>query len=176
MAQVQGPEFELRNFGEMSGMGYRRQAFMFDTVAVTVNHHCIYASDGDEVGVRVEVQQLEATPGATESDAFELRLHGPLFRADLFSLSTGGPDNMDRAHYHPYFEGRDPGDRLFEPEIVEDPMGWLSGKLSDLPALLRTSRHPELVDEADAARVAESTPSIVAVVSEYLEEVPRPTG
>jgi hypothetical protein len=98
---------ELRSVGEVSSAGYVRRAFLFETVGITAQLWSEQGGDGREAGVRVEMQRLDEQPGASEYDAVELRLHDPIFRADLFRIDTGAPGNFDRAHYH-RFEGRYP--------------------------------------------------------------------
>jgi hypothetical protein len=164
-------ELELRSVGHVSSAGFLRRAFLFETVGITVQLWSERGSTGDETGVRVEIQRLEEERGACEFDAVELRLHDPIFRADLFSLSSGDPGNLDLAHFHS-FVGRDPGDRIFEPSLASDPLGWLAGQLADLDGLLVAMGRPELRSAEDARRVAESAPAVVAAVRAFLSAVP----
>src|SRR5271165_6946561 len=127
------PALELREVGSVSRTGCQRRVFLFETIGITVFHWCERAADGDEIGARVEIQRLEERPGTHEFHAVELLLHDPLFRADLFRLSTGTRGNLDRAHYHPRFTGRSACGRVFEPELTADPVSWLARRLSDLP-------------------------------------------
>jgi hypothetical protein len=117
------------------------------------------------------MQRLDEQPGEREYDAVELRLHDPIFRADLFTIDTGAPGNFDRAHYH-RFEGRFPGERFFDPALADSPLTWLAGRLSDLDGLLEAAGRPELQHAADARRVAESVRSIVAAVQELMSMIP----
>ena len=169
---MHAPDLELKEVGSVGRAGYVRWAFMFQTIAITVQHSGLRAADGEEVGVRVEIQRLEEHWGADESEAVELRIFDPIFRADLFSLSRGSPGNFDRAHYHPSFNGRDPGERVFAVEFTDNPIAWLREKLSDLGGLLETAGRPELVNNADSARVAAAVPSIVEAVTQFLDSVP----
>jgi hypothetical protein len=162
---------ELRSVGEVSSAGYLRRVFLFETIGITAQHWSEQASDGREVGVRVEVQRLDEQPGGREYDAVELRLYDPVFRADLFTLETCAPGNFDRAHYH-RFEGRYPGERYFDPALTNDPMTWLAGRLSDLDGLLDAVGRPELRHAADARRVAESAPAVAGAVQELLSMIP----
>jgi len=162
---------ELRSVGQVSSAGYLRRVFLFETIGITAQLWSEEASDGREIGVRVEMQRLDEQPGEREYDAVELRLHDPIFRADLFTIDTGAPGNFDRAHYHS-FEGRFPGERFFDPGLTDSPLTWLSGRLSDLDELLQAVGRPELRHTADARRVAESVPSVVAAVQELMSTIP----
>lgn len=170
---MHAPALELREVGTVSSTGCQRRVFLFETIGITVHHWCERAADGDEVGARVEIQRLEERPGDHEFHAWEFLLHDPLFRADLFRISTGTPGNFDRAHYHPRFDGRVAGGRVFEPELTADPLSWLAGRLSDLPGLLEKAGRPELVYEPDVRRVREAVPAIIAVVRDYLDVLPE---
>lgn len=156
------------NFGQVSGSGYQRLAFLFQTVGITMQHYRIHADEGDELGVRVEIQHLDARPGPDESDAWELRLHAPIFRADLFTLSTGVPGNLERAHYHPIFSGRSPIERVFDVRIRTEPLTWLTDVLSDFDALLTAAGCAHLAGRGDGARVAAALPAIVEAVEQFL--------
>jgi hypothetical protein len=162
------PKPEFLGFGQVSGSGYQRLAFLFETVGITMQHYRIHADDGDELGVRIEIQHLDADPGPDESDAWELRLHDPIFRVDLFTLSTGVPGNLDRAHYHPVFSGRYPGERVFDVRIQTEPLTWLTDVLSDLDALLATAGCANLAGRGDGARVAAAVPAIIEAARQFL--------
>jgi hypothetical protein len=162
---------ELRSVGQVSSAGYLRRAFLFETIGITAQLWSEQGDDGREVGVRVEIQRLDEQPGEREYDAVELRLHDPIFRADLFTISSGAPGNFDRAHYH-RFAGRFPGERFFDPALSDDPLAWLAGRLSDLDGLLEAAGRPELRHAADARRVAASGPAVVAAVRDLMSTVP----
>jgi hypothetical protein len=162
---------ELRGVGQVSSAGYLRRVFLFETIGITAQHWSEQASDGREVGVRVEIQRLDEQPGDQEYDAVELRLHDPIFRADMFTLETGTPGNFDRAHYH-RFEGRYPGERFFDPALSQDPLTWLEGRLADLDGLLDAVGRPELRHPGDARRVAESAAAVTAAVRELMLMIP----
>lgn len=168
---MRAPDLEMKDVGALSSAGYERWIFAFETISIMVQHAGTRAAGDEEVGVRVEIQQLEEQSGRTESDAIEMRLYDPIFRADLFALSSGEPGNIDGAHYHPYFDGRDPGDRVFDPALTDDPIGWLTLALSDLDGLLETAGRPELAHRADTSRVAAAVPSIIEAVRMFLASV-----
>jgi hypothetical protein len=166
---------ELRSVGEVSSAGYLRRAFLFETVGITAQLWSEQAGDGRETGVRVEMQRLDEQPGASEYDAVELRLHDPIFRADLFRIDTGAAGNFDRAHYH-RFEGRFPGERFFDPALSSDPLAWLAARLSDLDAMLEAAGRPELRHTPDARRVAEAAPAVVAAVADLMSLIHDPSA
>ena len=172
----EGTTLELRDLGGVSSSGYVRRVFLFETLGITAQNWRERAEDGDEIGVRVEIQCLEEGPGRQEFDAVELRLHDPIFRADLFTLSTGRSGNFDRAHYHDSFTDREPGPRHFEPELTKDPMGWLEAKLSNLDRLLELAGRAELAHGGDSGRVALAVPSILDTVTELFDAVGVATG
>jgi hypothetical protein len=173
MVGMHAPAVELHDVGTVSATGCQRRVFLFETIGITVQHWRERTAVGDELGARIELQRLEQLPGSHEFHAWELRLYDPLFRADLFRLSTGLPGNFDRAHYHPRFNGREAHGRVFDPELTADPASWLERRLFDLPGLLEQAGHPELADEADVRRVREALPSIVVVVREFLDVLPE---
>ncbi len=63
--------------------------------------------------------------------------------------------------------------RVFEPELVTDPVGWLERRLADLPGLLEQAGHPELMHGPDVRRVREALPSTAGVVRESLQVLPE---
>ena len=148
---------ELRQSGSVSWEGYTRHAFLFDQIGVTLQLWMERAPDGDEIGVRAELQHLtvgNAGQHASEFSAKVMTLSGPIWRADIFTLTTGEPGNFDRAHAHPRFDGSEPCDREWDPLLSTDPFAWLAGQLGDLPALLTLAGAAELADSPDCARVA----------------------
>jgi hypothetical protein len=135
-----------------------------------------------ERGARVEVRLLadEARRGSPAA-AQRVVIDEPVFRADLFDQVGYPAGNLRSAHFHPTFHGVEPCDRQWRDDIKQDPIGWLSAELVDLPALLARSG-VELADaawlEADAAAVRDAVPGVVAAVestwaSVRLEEAGR---
>jgi hypothetical protein len=142
------------------------QAWVFDTVAVLVFpwHEPI---EPPERGARVEVRLLAAEPHrGSYAAAQRVVIDEPMFRADLFDQTTAPPGNLHSAHFHAYFEGVEPTDRLWPDAIKRDPTGWLAAELADLPGLL--ARGGANVDgaavEPDAAQLRDAIPAIVAAV------------
>jgi predicted HD phosphohydrolase len=162
------PAVELQDVGSVSSAGVQRRCFFFAGIGITAQHWRERADDGDETGVRVEIQRLTQDSGPMEFAAVQLLLHDPVWRADLFSFSAEPPGNFARAHYHPSFDGREPTDRHWDPELTRDPVTWLTGQLAHLDDLLAAAGRPELAGIADCGRVAAAAPAIGAAVREML--------
>ncbi len=165
------PPVELRNAGRVSSAGIERRCFFFDGIGITAQYWQERAQDGDENGVRVEIQRLSQDAGPMEFAATELRLHDPIWRADLFSFSAAPPGNFARAHYHPGFDRREPGERHWDAALTRDPVSWLTGQLSGLDQLLMAAGRPELAGTQDAGRVAAAAPAIGRAVGEMLAAI-----
>jgi predicted HD phosphohydrolase len=162
---------ELRDFGSVSSAGVQRRCFLFAGIGITAQHWRERAEDGDETGVRVEIQRLTQDSGPMEFAASELRLHDPLWRADLFSFSAEPPGNFARAHYHPGFDGREPAERHWDAGLTRDPVSWLTGQLGHLDELLVAAGRPELAGTQDSGRVAAAAPAIGGAVREMLAAI-----
>jgi hypothetical protein len=115
--------------------------------------------EGAESGVRVELRHLPrvALRGSIYS-AQPIAAEAPLLRVDLFETFPAGRGSCDRVHFHPSFDGWDPGERHFDPLLSSDPAGWLHRHLRDVGSL---SVH---VGPDDRAALAARTPEIVAAV------------
>jgi predicted HD phosphohydrolase len=163
-----GHAVELADVGEVSRAGVERRCFLFAEIGITVQRWLERTEDGDESGVRVEIQRLTQDRGPDEFAATELRLHDPLWRADLFSFSADRPGTFARAHYHPSFHGREPSDRHWDAQLTAAPLTWLAGQLTQLDELLVAAGHPEQAGTQDSARVSAATPAIVTAVREML--------
>jgi hypothetical protein len=122
-----------------------RYAFIFrDSFAITVEPFVVLdARSGNEHGARIQIRRVNAgvEPGEILAE--------PIWRGDLFRLTDGSPNNWDRAHYHPRFEGLQAGSRVMDPELSKDPIAWALGQLSDLKTLAARAAAPDF--EAVAA-------------------------
>ncbi len=151
-----------------------QQAFVFDRVAVIVLpwHEPM---DPPERGTRVEVRLLaDEPPQGSRFAAQRVVIDQPVFRADLFDQTNAPPGNLRSAHFHPYFDGVEPCDRVWDEKIQADPTGWLATELGDLPHLLERAR----VDvtgaswlDVDAAALRSAVPAIVAAVEDTWQAV-----
>ena len=79
-----------------------------------------------EHGCRVELRALApAGHRGSESAAQLITADAPLWRADLFDRLTDQPGSYGVAHYHPRFEGNEPSERNWDPQLTADPWSWL---------------------------------------------------
>ena len=155
------------------------QAFVFERVGIVVGD--LYFRDPDprpgqegaEHGVRLELRVFDRgdLKGSIYS-AMPIEVGRPIWRVDLLELVDGKPGSFNRTHHHPKFNGWDPTNREFLRELSADPLGWLSGQLADLPAVLeRAGVAPEVADPSDAASLRDIAPAIVGVVGMMLDKV-----
>jgi hypothetical protein len=153
-------------------------SFSFDKIAVTAED--IYFLDpvqkpdneGPERGVRVELRLLERGPHQGSVYAAQpFGMGTVIWRADLLESVAAGPGSADRMHFHPHMTDSEPGHRVFDTAIPADPIGWLTGQLSDLDELL--AGKVDGVEEfgADAAALRSEAPHIGSAVSTLLERV-----
>jgi hypothetical protein len=149
------------------------QAFCFGTVAVTLED--LYFVDPDplpgqedpERGVRVELRLMEASPWRGSIYAAQRAIVDTgLWRADFFESITGGPGSKDRMHHHPAMAEEEPGPRIFDQVLTDDPFGWLETRLADLPDVCLLPEHT-----AGAAELLANSAQIVAAARDMLERV-----
>jgi hypothetical protein len=154
------------------------QLFVFDRVAVVVGPWW-EPGEPPERGARVELRLRADEPHrGSESAAQRIVVDEPLFRADLFDTLDRAPGNLRAAHFHRGFDGVEPMDREWPPELRADPTGWLAGELDDLAALL-TRSGVDLSDtpwlSGDAAALREAIPAILAAVASTWHHVRNDT-
>lgn len=149
------------------------QAFCFGNVAVTLED--LYFIDPDpmpgqedpERGVRVELRLMEPQEWRGSIYAAQRSvLDEALWRADFFESITRGPGSKDRMHHHPAMTDNEPGRRVFERALTDDPLGWLEKRLVDLPEVCRGEAHETTVNELLA-----NVPQIVEAARVMLERV-----
>lgn len=154
-------------------------AFGFERLAVLVgdlyfvNPHPAPGQEGAERGVRLELRLLERQPlrGGIYS-AQPIGVDQPVWRVDLLESVASPPGSLDRAHHHPAFDGWEPGERHFVPELSAAPVEWLAGQLGDLDGVLaRAGVDTGMAGPGDAASLQEAAPEIVAVVRRLLDRV-----
>ena len=144
-----------------------RHAFVFDKIAVLVGpwHE---PADPPERGARVEVRLLDDEPRrGSASAAQRVVIDRPLFRADLFDQVDKPPGNLRSAHFHPWFDGVEPCERSWPPELARDPLGWLESELVELRRLAERGGVPA----ADAADLDDDAVTLKAAIPELLRAV-----
>jgi hypothetical protein len=83
-----------------------------------------------EHGCRVELRERPAVEHrGSESAAQVITADRPLWRADLFDRLGDEPGTFRVAHYHPAFNGDEPCDRVWDPELTADPWAWLHSQI-----------------------------------------------
>jgi hypothetical protein len=125
-----------------------------------------------ERGVRLEVRLVDADRSGSVYVSPAVRLTPAVCRIDLLESASGAQDRM---HWHPLMSAGEPGDRVLDPAIGEDPLGWLADRLRDLVGLLHRAGvgRPERFT-ADAAELAACTEEIVERVELGLQRTRRP--
>jgi hypothetical protein len=155
------------------------QVFGFDQVAVVLGD--LYFVDPNpspgqetpERGVRVEVRFVSAQEqDGTIYAARPILVGEPIWRLDLLESVDGTPGSFDRTHHHPLMRGYEPGSRKFDRELSSDPLGYLAGRLRDLPGLLEQAELPaNRVSDEDRRQLSGSVDDIVAATGAMLERV-----
>jgi hypothetical protein len=155
------------------------QLFGFDRIGVVIGD--IYFIDpnpakgqeGPEHGVRLEVRMLE--PGELTGSIYSSRpisIGEPVWRADLLESADGPPGSLNRAHHHPKMHNWEPGRRVFDRALSEDPVQWVGTMLADLEGLLDSAGVPaDAALAADADRLRAAVPDVQRVVTTMLGQV-----
>jgi hypothetical protein len=113
-----------------------------------------------EHGARVELRELVPPPHrGSESAAQLISADRPLWRADLFDRLTDQPGSFGVAHYHPQFDGNEPGDRVWDKNLTADPWRWLHDQMASLGESASGSPWP--LEPADAAQLSGLAPAVV---------------
>jgi hypothetical protein len=152
--------------------------FCFDKLGFTVED--IYFVDpdpypgqeGPERGVRVELRVLDPQPqrGSVYSSP-KIVLDTAIWRVDLLESVAAGPGSHDRVHYHPGMAANEPGDRVFDPALSDDPAGWLAGRLAEPEKILGDKFGDLMPYAADIAAIRGESGAMVATVSTLLARV-----
>jgi hypothetical protein len=141
-------------------------SFVHTRVAVLVRHWFeIGLTDGVlEHGARLELRLLEPQAHrGTESAAQRFVIDRPVWRADLFDRLDRPAGTFSAAHFHPRFDGDEPSDRVFRPELTADPWAWAAAQLSDLDAVAAAGGLPPEAVGDDARDVRDQAAMIVDV-------------
>ena len=153
--------------------------FGFERIGVVVsdlyfvNPRPVDGQEGPERGVRLELRVLDRQPlkGSIYS-AQPIGVDQPIWRVDLLESVDSEPRSLDRAHHHPAFDGWEPGERHFVPEMTVAPIEWMTERLMDLDALLVQARvGADTAGPGDAAALRAAVPEIVGVVRTLLDRV-----
>ena len=147
------------------------QVFVFGPIAVTAGYWEQRGTDV-ETGARVEIRRVkyDEIPGAAAGVA-GLRLlpvSEGIWRADLFR----NQDGEAIYHYHPQFEDGDVGQRYFDDQLTNDPVGFVIDRLRNLPAVLRGSGAADAVEGVDLAEVERALPAIREAIERSFEASP----
>ncbi|MFH8612924.1 hypothetical protein ACH4D5_36180 [Streptomyces sp. NPDC018029] len=154
-------------------------ALAFERVGVVVsdlyflNPNPLRGQESPERGVRLELRVFESgeLPGSMYS-ARPITIGRPLWRVDLLQDANAAPNTFDRTHHHPDIVGWEPGPRTFVEELSDEPLAWLTGKLTDLSSLLdEAGISPDEISPVDADGLRTAAPEIVDTVRRMLERV-----
>jgi hypothetical protein len=154
-------------------------AFGFEHLGVLVsdlyfvNPRPLDGQEGPERGVRLELRMLERQPLRGDIySAQPILVERPLWRVDLLESVDSPPGSLDRAHHHPRFDGWNPGDRRFVPELSAAPVEWLAGRLADIDGVLAEAGVTAGdVGPGDRAAVRAAAPEVVDCVRRLLDRV-----
>jgi hypothetical protein len=156
------------------------QAFVFEKIGVVVGDlyfldpHPSPGQEGPEHGVRLELRAFDR--GELKSSIYSavpIAAGKPIWRVDLLEAVDGKPGSFNRTHHHPKFtEKWDPSPRKFQRELSQDPLGWLTAELANLPGILERAEVPQdTADPSDAGSLKDMAPAIVGVTSMMLDKV-----
>jgi hypothetical protein len=154
-------------------------AFGFETLGVVVGDmyfvdpNPLLGQETPERGVRLELRLVDRDePHGSIYAGVPIKFTRPVWRVDLFGSTESPPGTLDRAHHHPRFNGWEPGNRHFVPELSADPVSWLADQLADPAAVLaRAGVDADEVTEADKTGLTAAAPDIVAAVRRMLDGV-----
>src|ERR1700753_2900143 len=106
-----------------------------------------------EHGARIELRELvPQRHRGSESASQVIMADRPLWRADLFDRLTDPPGSFGVAHFHPAFDGSEPCDRNWSPELTAAPWAWLHEQVASVGTAGGGSPWP--LDPGDAAEMA----------------------
>jgi hypothetical protein len=120
-------------------------------------------ADGRERGVRVELRMIE--PDDSAGSIYVSRGLAIGRAVCRFDLLESAPAAQDRMHWHPEMADGEPSQRLFDPELRADPLGFLGGRLRDAVGLLT------MVGVSDADRFARAAATLATVADAVVADV-----
>lgn len=120
-----------------------------------------------ERGVRLELRPIDYILTGSSYASPQLRLSGAICRIDLLE---SGPHAADRMHWHPRMRDGEPGERVHDRGMSQDPVGWLTPRLENIGSLLRKAGASEAdVVPEDVACIRDAVPDIIDFVVRGLE-------
>jgi len=146
--------------------------WVFETLAVTVaridflDPALAGQRQARERGVRLEVRPVSWVADGSVYAAPPVTLHPAVCRIDLLESAPGAADRM---HWHPVMEEGEPGDRVFEESLPQEPFAWLAARLTHLDRVLdRAGVLDDARHGADLVAVADAASEIVAATRDGL--------
>jgi hypothetical protein len=154
-------------------------ALAFDRVGIVVSD--LYFVDpnldqgveGAERGVRIELRmfQRDDLKGSVYS-AVPIRVDRPIWRIDLLETADSMPGSLNRAHYHPRFDGWEPVKRVFDEDLSADPLAWVAKRFAEIDAVLADAGvDPSQLGSHDVESVRAATPAVLTQLEHQLAEV-----
>ena len=147
------------------------QVWLFDRLAVAVarvdfvDPAVAHLPDARERGVRVEIRPMDAVATGTVYVSPAVSLRPAVCRLDLLESRPGG---CDRMHWHPHMKHGEPGERVFEASMRDDPLAWVGARLQAVDRLLPSADRADDGFRADVAAIASYADEIVAAVRDGL--------
>ena len=120
-----------------------------------------------EVGARVDSRKVEQGEGPGQRAG--AAGGGGIWRADLL---VNLDDGLECFHYHPEFKDDDVGERFDEPQLQDDPRGWMEGRLRNLPEILEDAGAGDLIASIDLDELDRAVPLMMAAIESALERIP----
>jgi hypothetical protein len=159
--------------------GQMLRMFCFDRLGVVIEDLYFVdpdpapGEDGPERGVRVELRLVEPQPWRGSIYAAQrVVVDRAVFRVDLLESVAAGPGSNDRMHHHPAMRDSEPGERVYDPGLTDDPTGWLATRLADVVPLLEAAEVPDVARFRRAAdELRDALPEIMGTVTTTLAEV-----
>lgn len=143
--------------------------WLFDTLALSVaridflDPAVASTPNARERGVRVEIRPLTSTFDGSIYVSSQVTMQPAVCRIDLLESSPGAADRM---HWHPTMDAGEPGDRVFDPAISADPIGWLSSQLDEVLELLARAGVQHPAEHAGAAAAIAASKGEVLAATE----------
>ncbi|HET6502556.1 MAG TPA: hypothetical protein VFG87_17515 [Amycolatopsis sp.] len=149
-------------------------AFNFTRIAVIVRRWFEIGPNAVmEHGARVELRLLTPQPHrGSESAAQKTVIDEAFWRADLFNRLDRPADSFSAAHYHPRFDGIEPGDRVWSTDLTADPWTWLAHELHAIEDRLREAGLDAGLVADDAEDIRAFVPQIVTTARQFSPEIP----